>query len=154
MNYIFVAIEFLAFSKNAKFHFYLSSELLLFGTKYIYTPYVKMIFLLFVYIQMSWKRKFLYLNVHNNESHQEKTTCKVLGKKRKQIAKHLHIYIQSDTLCKKQENVYYVFIHKNPETLGYENFHEIFGIVIYIYTKSLTLWIKWPFYKQKFRLKK
>ena len=36
------------------------------------------------------------------------------------------------TLCKKQDNFRYVFIHKKPDTLLYAIFHEIFEIIIYI----------------------
>ena len=55
--YSFVAIELLAFFINAKFHFYCSRELSVFGLKNIYTPYVKrIVFLFFVYIKRSVKK--------------------------------------------------------------------------------------------------
>ena len=59
--------------------------------------------------------------------------------KSKKIAKSLYIYTKSQTLFEKQDNLRYVFIHKNPDTLCYTIFYEIFEIGIYIYTKSITL---------------
>ena len=53
------------------------------------------------------------------------------------------------TLCKKKDNLRYVFIHKNQDTLLYAIFHESFEIYIYIYTKSMTLCVTWIFYIQK-----
>ena len=76
----------------------------------------------------------MYINVNNNESHQRKTTCTFSYiQKEKQIAKSLYIYIQIQTLFKKQDNLRYVFIHKNPDTLRYTVFDEIFEIGIYIF---------------------
>ena len=65
--------------------------------------------------------------------------------KAKKFAKRLYIYINPDTL-QKQDNLSYVFIHKNPDTLRYAIFHEIFDIDIYIYTKNMTLCVTWRFY--------
>ena len=38
------------------------------------------------------------------------------------------LYTKSDTLRKKQDNLRYVFIYKNPETLRYGIFYIIVGI--------------------------
>ena len=43
------------------------------------------------------------------------------------------MYSKSQTLFKKQDNLRYFFIHKNPHTLRYAIFHEIFKLAfIYI----------------------
>ena len=52
--------------------------------------------------------------------------------KAKTIANRLYIYTKRDTLCKKQDNLRYVFIQKNPDSLRYEILHEIFEMGIYI----------------------
>ena len=56
------------------------------------------------------------------------------------------LYAKSQTHFKRQENLRYVFIHKQPNTLRYAIFHEIFEIgsdtlryVTFLYTKSRTL---------------
>ena len=41
------------------------------------------------------------------------------------------LYKKPDTF-QKLDNFRYVFIYKKPYTLGYEIFHEIFEVVIYI----------------------
>ena len=64
--------------------------------------------------------------------------CLYIYKKQK-IANRLYIYTKSQTLCKKQVNLRYVFIHKSPDTLYYAIFHKIFEIGIYIYKKHYTL---------------
>ena len=66
--------------------------------------------------------------------------------KSKNIAKRLHLYTKSETLCKKQDNLRYVFIHKNTDTLCYMIFHEKFVMGIYIYTKSMALCVRGRFY--------
>ena len=43
---------------------------------------------------------------------------------KKNVAKLLYIYIKNQTLCKKQNNLGSVFIHKNLDTLRYANFHD------------------------------
>ena len=49
------------------------------------------------------------------------------------------LYTKSQTLCKKQDNLRYVFIYKKPDTLPYAIFHENFGVGIYdVWMKSLT----------------
>ena len=72
-------------------------------------------------------------------------------KKSGEIAKLLYIYIKSQTLFKKQDNFRYVFIDKNPDTLRYTIFQEIFEIDIYIHTKIITLCVTWRFYIKKAR---
>ena len=57
-------------------------------------------------------------------------------KRQKKLQKE---YTKSQTLCKKQDNLRHVFIHKKPDTLRYTIFYEIFEIGVYIYTKSMTL---------------
>ena len=52
--------------------------------------------------------------------------------------KRLYIYKKLDNL-QKQDNLCYVFIHKNPDTLRQAIFHENFEIGIHINTKSMTL---------------
>ena len=79
------------------------------------------------------------MNVNNNESHQRKTTCTFIHIKKAEKLRNIYIYTKIQTLCKKQENLRYVFIHKNPNTLRYAIFHDNFEIGICIYTKSMTL---------------
>ena len=47
---------------------------------------------------------------------------------------------KSQTLCKKQDNLRHVFIYKNPDTLRYAVFHEIFETGICI-KKTMTLYV-------------
>ena len=53
-------------------------------------------------------------------------------KKQKNV-KCLYIYTKIQTLCKNQDNLRYVFIHKKPDNLRYAIFNEIFEIGVYIY---------------------
>ena len=55
-------------------------------------------------------------------------------KKQKKYKTCIYIYI-------KQDNLGYVSIHKNPDSLRYEIFRKIFEIGIYIKSKSMTLCI-------------
>ena len=59
--------------------------------------------------------------------------------KRQKIAKRLYINTKIQTLLKKQQILRYVFIHKNPNTMCYAIFHEIFETGIYIYTKRIKI---------------
>ena len=53
--------------------------------------------------------------------------------KSKKNAKRLYIYTKSETLFKKQDNLRYVFIHKNPDTLRYAIFMNFLKLAfIYI----------------------
>ena len=53
---------------------------------------------------------------------------------------NFYISIQkSKTLCKKQDNLRSIFIHKKPLTLLYEILNKQFEIGIYIYKKHYTL---------------
>ena len=49
------------------------------------------------------------------------------------IILNVYIYTKIQTLCKKQDNLRQVFVHKKPDTLVYAIFHEIFEIGIDIY---------------------
>ena len=75
----------------------------------------------------------------------------VLYIQRAKKTKRLYVYTKIQTLCKKQDNLRYVFIHKKPSTLRYAIFHEIFESSIYIYMQSMTLCVMWRFYIQKSR---
>ena len=66
--------------------------------------------------------------------------------KSKKIAKCLYIYTKSQTLCKKQDNLRYVFVHKKQDTLLYAFFMNVLKL-----EKSMTLCVTWRFYIQKAR---
>ena len=72
------------------------------------------------------------MNVNYNDCHQRKTTCTFLYINKKQNNPETLLYTKSRTLRKKQDNFRYVFIYKNPDTLSYAIFHEIFEVGIYI----------------------
>ena len=55
--------------------------------------------------------------------------------KKKNIPKHLYINTKIQTLCKKQDNLRYVFIDKKAYTLRYTIFHEILKLA-FIYTQK------------------
>ena len=60
-------------------------------------------------------------------------------KKQKKNERYIYIYTKSEIIFKKKNNLCYIFIYKNPDTLRYNFFHEIFEISIYIYKKQDTL---------------
>ena len=67
----------------------------------------------------------------------QKTTNTFLYiQKEKEIAKRLYIHPKIQTLCKKQDNFCYVFIHKNPDTFRYVIFHENLKL-------AFAVWLKW-----------
>ena len=43
------------------------------------------------------------------------------------------MYTKSQTLCKTQDNLRYIFIRKKPNTLRYAIFRDFFEIDIYMY---------------------
>ena len=45
--------------------------------------------------------------------------------------RNVYIYSKNKTLCKKHDNLRYVFIYKKSDTLRSAIFHEIFEIGIY-----------------------
>ena len=55
--------------------------------------------------------------------------------------RNIYLYTKSQTIFKKQDNLRYVFIHKNPNTLRYAIFLKSFETEIYIYTKCVTLFV-------------
>ena len=64
------------------------------------------------------------------------------------------LYAKSQTLCKNQDNFCYVFIYNKHDTLRYTIFLWNFWSW-YLYTKSITLCVKWRFiYKNPDTLKK
>ena len=151
----FVAIELLAFFNNAKFHFYCSRELSVFGIKNIYTPHVKRIdfFAFCSYKNVSQKKSFLNINLNYNDSHQRKTTCTFLYiEKGKNCETFICICKKPDTFQKarqfplrfySQKSIHYTFrdfswifwnwhfyIFKKYDTLRY---------VTFFYSKSQTL---------------
>ena len=71
------------------------------------------------------------MNENYNDCRQRKRACTFLFI---QKAKNWEtfLYKKSKTLCKKQDNFYYVFIYKKQDTLSYAIFHENFGRGIHI----------------------
>ena len=83
----------------------------------------------------------------------ERQCARFIYTKSKKNAKHLYIYSKGQTLFKKQDNLRYIFIHKNPNTLLYEILykclklafmyiykkHDTFSYVDFLYTKIQTL---------------
>ena len=68
---------------------------------------------------------------------------------------NVHIYTKIQTLCKKQDSLRYVFIHKKPDTIRYAIFHEVFEIGIFIYKKHDTLrYVKFLYTKNQTLQKK
>ena len=61
------------------------------------------------------------------------------------------LYTKIQTLRKKQENLRYIFMHKNPNTFHYALFHEIFEIGggggTFLYAKTMRFAIH--FYTKK-----
>ena len=69
-----------------------------------------------------------------------------------QFALHDFLYTKYQTLHKKQDNLRYVFIYKNPETLRYAIFYWIFEIGrggggVFLYPKNNALCITFLYYK-------
>ena len=96
-------------------------------------------FLFFVYIKKSHQKKgFLYININNNDSHQQKTSCTfVYVYKAKKTLRY--IYIKLNNFQKERKYAIH-FMQNNPETLPYVSFIEFFDIVIFhIYRKHYTL---------------
>ena len=61
---------------------------------------------------------------------------------------YLH-YIQKARYFAKSKTIYVTFVFtKKRDTLRYAICHEIFEIGIFIYIKSMTLWVTWRFYKK------
>ena len=54
-------------------------------------------------------------------------------KNQKQI-RNIYIYTKRRTLCKRQDQLSYVFIHKNPDTLRY--------VMFMVYTQSGFIYIQ------------
>ena len=50
------------------------------------------------------------------------------SKKRKPFVLRKFLYTKSQTLHKNLDNLHYLFIYKNPDTLRYAIFHRIFEI--------------------------
>ena len=65
--------------------------------------------------------------------------ARLLFTKSEKNGERIYIYTKSYTLCKKQDNLRYVFVHKKPDTLRYAIFRENFEIGIHKYTKNMTL---------------
>ena len=61
---------------------------------------------------------------------ERRRACLDIYKMQKKCETFLYTKIQA--LCKKQDNLPYVFIYKNPDTLHYAIFHEMLEIGIFI----------------------
>ena len=57
----------------------------------------------------------------------------LIYEKKQKNENRLYKYTKIQTLCKKQYNLRYIFIHKKPNTLRYAIFHDFFEIDIYMY---------------------
>ena len=73
-------------------------------------------FLLFVYIKVSQKNWFLYMNENYNDCHQLKTTRTFLYTQKSKICETF-LYTKSQTFFKNLDNFRYVFTYKMPYTL-------------------------------------
>ena len=126
-TYSFVAIELLDLFKNAKFHFYCSRELSVFGFKEKYSLSKNYWFFCFMFIKRSFKTKGICTNINNNESIQWKTTCTFLYiQKTKISAKRFYIlYKKLDSLQKARQFALHFYSQK-ARHFTLRDFHEIF----------------------------
>ena len=62
--------------------------------------------------------------MNNNDYHQQNTTCTLLYIQKANIyMKPINMYTKIETLFKNQDNLRYIFIKKNSDTLSYAIFH-------------------------------
>ena len=104
LAYSFVAIELLDFSKW-KIPFLLLKRVLGIWAFKEYTSYIKRIFFAFC-IKCRAKKRVLYINVNNDDSHHLKTKCTFLYIQKAKQLQNVYIYIQkainfaiSKTIC-------------------------------------------------------
>ena len=77
------------------------------------------------------------MNENYNYSHHQKTLCAFLYiQKAKHCETFIYKYKKPDTF-EKQDNLRYIFIYKNQDTLRYAVLHEIIKIGINIFTKIM-----------------
>ena len=65
----------------------------------------------------------------------ERQRARFINTKSKKIAKCFYIYTKSQTFCKKQDNLRYIFVHKKQDTLLYAVFHEFLKLA-FIYVQK------------------
>ena len=106
----FVAIELLTFCKKYK-------KTILLLKRALGIPYVNRIdFLIFVYINVSQKNWFLYMNENDDDCHHWKTTRTFIYTKAKN--RETFIYTKIQKLCKKRENLQYCLYEVTDHKVG------------------------------------
>ena len=84
--------------------------------------------MLFVYIEMSLKI-FLYINVNNNDSYQQKTTCTFIYIQKAKKLRNIYIYRKIKTIC-------VTFLLTKSRTLYVTRFFIIFLKLEFIYIQK------------------
>ena len=73
-----------------------------------------------------WSDCYFHINENNNHSNQRKITCTFLYIQKAKKIRKIKLTTKSQALCKKKDNLRYVSIHKNYDTLR----HVIFPFLV------------------------
>ena len=77
----------------------------------------------------------MYVNYNDYQQRKTTCTCYIYIKQKNCV---MFLYTKGQTICKKQDNWRYVFIHRELDSLRYAIFHEISEIGFYI-QKSMII---------------
>ena len=115
LSYSFVAIELLTFFKNAKSIFISQESSRYLGLKNI-NSLPKNDCFLFSFKRFA-KNIFLYINVNNNDSHQQETTCTFNIYKKQKLLRNVYIYTQKFRHFSKSKTICVTFLFTKSMTL-------------------------------------